>query len=95
MFKFINLIFVLDSTCLMWGKTCNRKGNCWFYDTELFRKRLTYTSAAFVSVGIIFDFFVVKHVKNLNMFDDNPQEISKSTEEISLMSKRKKEKNEL
>lgn len=74
----------------MWGKTCSRKGNCWFYDTKLFRKRLTYTSTLFVFVGIIFDFFVVKHVKDLNMFDENPHEISKSKEEISLMSKEQK-----
>lgn len=23
---------VLDRTCLVWGKTCSGKGNCWLYD---------------------------------------------------------------
>ena len=28
---------VLDKTCLVWGKTCTGKGNCWLYDGETLR----------------------------------------------------------
>lgn len=25
---------LLDRMCVVWGKTCGGKGNCWLYDTE-------------------------------------------------------------
>lgn len=25
---------LLDRMCIVWGKTCSGKGNCWLYDTE-------------------------------------------------------------
>lgn len=27
--------FILDSTCLVFGKTCSTRGNCWLYDNEV------------------------------------------------------------
>lgn len=29
--------WMLDSYCLVWGKTCSSKGNCWIYDTKSLR----------------------------------------------------------
>lgn len=29
--------WLLDSMCLVWGKTCTHKGNCWLYDPESLR----------------------------------------------------------
>jgi len=29
--------WMLDSYCLVWGKTCTSKGNCWIYDTKSLR----------------------------------------------------------
>lgn len=29
--------WLLDSMCLVWGKTCTHKGNCWQYDPEAIR----------------------------------------------------------
>lgn len=29
--------WVLDRLCLVWGKTCSNKGNCWLYDPESLR----------------------------------------------------------
>lgn len=29
--------WVLDRLCLVWGKTCTNKGNCWLYDPESLR----------------------------------------------------------
>lgn len=28
---------LLDKTCIVWGKTCGGKGNCWLYDGEVLR----------------------------------------------------------
>lgn len=28
---------ILDSACLVWGKTCTGTGNCWLYDGEVLR----------------------------------------------------------
>lgn len=28
---------LMDSTCILWGKTCSGTGNCWLYDTERLR----------------------------------------------------------
>lgn len=29
--------WIIDRTCLFWGKTCSKKGNCWLYDTNIMR----------------------------------------------------------
>lgn len=29
--------WVLDKLCLVWGKTCTSKGNCWLYDAQALR----------------------------------------------------------
>jgi hypothetical protein len=28
---------LMDKTCLVWGKTCSSKGNCWLYDGKMLR----------------------------------------------------------
>ena len=28
---------LIDKTCILWGSTCSKKGNCWLYDGELLR----------------------------------------------------------
>ncbi|XP_035917032.1 solute carrier organic anion transporter family member 74D-like [Anopheles stephensi] len=61
---------VLDKTCLVWGKTCTGKGNCWLYDGETLRYLLNFIAAAFVLVGTLFDCGVWYYVKDLKIFDD-------------------------
>jgi len=29
--------WLIDNYCLVWGKTCSNKGNCWLYDTKSMR----------------------------------------------------------
>lgn len=29
--------WLIDKYCLVWGKTCSDKGNCWLYDTHSLR----------------------------------------------------------
>ncbi|XP_058123533.1 solute carrier organic anion transporter family member 74D-like [Anopheles ziemanni] len=61
---------VLDKTCLVWGKTCSGKGNCWLYDGETLRYLLNFIAAGFVIVGTLFDCGVWYYVKDLKIFDD-------------------------
>uniref|UniRef100_A0A182UP32 Solute carrier organic anion transporter family member n=1 Tax=Anopheles merus TaxID=30066 RepID=A0A182UP32_ANOME len=65
---------VLDKTCLVWGKTCTGKGNCWLYDGETLRYLLNFIAAAFVLVGTLFDCGVWYYVKDLKIFDDEVQD---------------------
>lgn len=59
-----------DSTCLVWGKTCTKKGNCWLYNAALMRNSINYSSAFFMSLGTLFEFLLWLNIKDLNMFDD-------------------------
>ncbi|XP_052862967.1 solute carrier organic anion transporter family member 74D-like isoform X2 [Anopheles cruzii] len=65
---------VLDKTCLVWGKTCSGKGNCWLYDGHTLRYLLNFIAAAFVLVGTLFDCGVWYYVKDLKIFDDEVNE---------------------
>ncbi|XP_043470258.1 solute carrier organic anion transporter family member 74D [Leptopilina heterotoma] len=62
--------YILDKTCLVWGKTCNGSGNCWLYNGEQLRYLMNFTAAAFVAVGIICDVAVWYFVKNVKIFDE-------------------------
>lgn len=65
---------VLDSACLVWGKTCTGTGNCWLYDSEFLRYNLNLFASLFVVVGTLFDVVVWYYVKDLKIFDDKVQE---------------------
>ncbi|XP_034248496.1 solute carrier organic anion transporter family member 74D [Thrips palmi] len=63
--------YLMDATCLVWGKTCTGNGNCWLYNGESLRYLLNLTSAGFVLVGTMFDAGVWYFVKNVQIFDDD------------------------
>ncbi|XP_017886610.1 solute carrier organic anion transporter family member 2A1 [Ceratina calcarata] len=62
--------FILDKTCLVWGKTCSGTGNCWLYNGETLRYLLNFTAATFVTIGTIFDVGVWYFVKDVKIFDE-------------------------
>ena len=62
--------FILDKTCLVWGKTCSGTGNCWLYNGETLRYLLNFTAASFVSIGTLFDVGVWYFVKDVKIFDE-------------------------
>lgn len=64
-------MYVLDKTCLVWGKTCTGTGNCWLYDVESLRYLLNLTAAAFVAIGTLFDVGVWYFIKDLKMYDED------------------------
>ncbi|EDW57236.1 solute carrier organic anion transporter family member 74D [Drosophila virilis] len=67
--------WIFDRMCLVWGKTCTNKGNCWLYDPESMRYTLNFTAAVFISLGAIFDFGVWYYVKDLKIFDEEVKEV--------------------
>ncbi|XP_030370768.1 solute carrier organic anion transporter family member 74D [Scaptodrosophila lebanonensis] len=67
--------WVLDRMCLVWGKTCTNKGNCWLYDPQSMRYTLNFTAAVFIAIGAIFDTGVWYYVKDLKIFDEEVKDI--------------------
>uniref|UniRef100_A0A336MHM0 Solute carrier organic anion transporter family member n=1 Tax=Culicoides sonorensis TaxID=179676 RepID=A0A336MHM0_CULSO len=66
----------MDRACLLWGKTCSTKGNCWLYDGPKMRFAMNIVGAFFVTLGTLLDVGVWYHAKNLKIFedDDNDEE---------------------
>lgn len=66
--------YIMDSTCLVWGKTCSGTGNCWLYDAKSLRYLINIIAAVLVSIGTLFDAGVWYYVKDLKIFDDEIKE---------------------
>uniref|UniRef100_A0A182WBM8 Kazal-like domain-containing protein n=1 Tax=Anopheles minimus TaxID=112268 RepID=A0A182WBM8_9DIPT len=90
---------IIDRTCVLWGRTCAKRGNCWLYDGEALRVSMNYTAAVFVIIGTCFDMGTWYYSKNFKIFDDAPgEEDSKVTMEkelVSLVNKEKKDPAEV
>ncbi|XP_017054222.1 solute carrier organic anion transporter family member 74D [Drosophila ficusphila] len=67
--------WVFDRVCLVWGKTCTNKGNCWLYDPLSMRYTLNFTAAVFIAIGAIFDLGVWYYAKDLKIFDEDVKEV--------------------
>ncbi|SPP90186.1 solute carrier organic anion transporter family member 74D-like [Drosophila guanche] len=62
--------WILDSYCLVWGKTCSTKGNCWLYDTSSLRYTMNLVSATLILVGSFWHIAVWYYAKDIKIFDD-------------------------
>ncbi|KAH8275691.1 hypothetical protein KR026_012669 [Drosophila bipectinata] len=84
--------WLIDSYCLVWGKTCSNKGNCWLYDTKSLRYSLNLTAASFIFVAGFLNIAVWYYAKNLKIFDEDegPKEINIEMKEKSVQSNSKK-----
>ncbi|KAH8291203.1 hypothetical protein KR054_009739 [Drosophila jambulina] len=67
--------WVVDRVCLVWGKTCTNKGNCWLYDPQSMRYNLNFTAAVFIGIGAVFDLAVWYYAKDLKVFDEDVKEV--------------------
>lgn len=65
---------IIDRTCVLWGRTCSKTGNCWLYDGQALRKTMNYTAAVFVVIGTCFDLGTWWYSKNFKIFDDEKKE---------------------
>lgn len=69
--------YIIDKTCILWGKMCSGTGNCWLYDAELLRYSLNYTAAAFIVIGTMMDVGTWYYAKDVKIFDDEVAEVKK------------------
>lgn len=72
--------YILDSACLVFGKTCSSKGNCWLYDSENLRYSFNFIAAGSIFIGALFDLGVWHYSKDLKVFDDDDEEKVKKDE---------------
>jgi len=47
---------IFDGTCLLWGESCGKKGNCQFYEMNRLTDRLGYTGLSLTGIAFIFYF---------------------------------------
>lgn len=72
---------IFDATCVVWGKTCTDKGNCWLYNSESMRFWINSIAAGIYSCGVLMDIGTWYFVKNLKIFSDD----EKDTNVLNLM----------
>lgn len=79
--------WMIDQTCLIWGKTCTGTGNCWLYDGKLYRILSNGLAIIAVTLGTVFDVGVWYTVKHLKIYDDAEEaaivEIKESNDEAN------------
>lgn len=73
--------YILDSACLVFGKTCSRRGNCWLYDNEKLRYNFNFIAASAIFIGAMFDLGVWYYSKDLKIFDEEENDAEKTTNE--------------
>lgn len=66
--------YILDSACLVFGKTCSRRGNCWLYDGEYLRYSFNFIAGASILIGACLDLSVWHFSGDLKIFDDEEDE---------------------
>ncbi|XP_075680829.1 solute carrier organic anion transporter family member 74D-like [Dermatophagoides pteronyssinus] len=71
------LIFgaIIDSTCIIWEKSCGKTGNCWLYDLDKYRIYMHMAAFSFLMVGVILEcgtIYLAGRIKNL--YDDEDDE---------------------
>lgn len=71
---------IIDRTCVLWGRTCSKQGNCWLYDGQSLRTSMNYTAAALVLVGTCFDVGTWWYSKNFRIFDEKEHKSSEGSE---------------
>lgn len=84
--------YIIDSACIIWGRTCGSKGNCWLYDGDTLRYWFFNASAFAICLGTIFDFLVWKNVKTLKIFDDEEKKVENGEKAESYVKTEKEDK---
>ncbi|KAH8293139.1 hypothetical protein KR044_006619 [Drosophila immigrans] len=61
---------IIDSTCLVWTKTCNGIGNCQLHDQTKFRYSVNFVSVFLTFMGVLFDWLVWYYGRDLDLYGD-------------------------
>ncbi|KAF8796526.1 Solute carrier organic anion transporter like protein [Argiope bruennichi] len=74
---------LVDSTCLVWEKSCGETGNCWFYDTDKFNSLLHALSAIFsglAAISLVATYFLSSRIGDLYEEVDDTNESTNQKE---------------
>uniref|UniRef100_A0A8D8QN49 Solute carrier organic anion transporter family member n=2 Tax=Cacopsylla melanoneura TaxID=428564 RepID=A0A8D8QN49_9HEMI len=63
--------WIMDQTCILWGKTCSGQGSCWVYDAAQLRLLLVSSTVFLIALSNICDVAVWYHVKDIQIFDED------------------------
>lgn len=69
---------IFDWNCIVWRKECNKKGNCWLYDTESLRLTYHGISITLIALGSVFDLIMIFLSPRLGQLYDD-EDISKKS----------------
>ncbi|XP_027205344.2 solute carrier organic anion transporter family member 74D-like [Dermatophagoides pteronyssinus] len=67
------LIFgaLIDSTCLIWEKSCGKTGNCWLYDLDKYRVSMHMGAFTFLMLGVLFEIGTACYAGRIkNLYED-------------------------
>lgn len=70
------LIFgaLIDSTCLIWEKTCGKTGNCWLYDLDKYRVSMHMGAFTFLMLGVLFEIGTACYAGRIkNLYEDEQE----------------------
>lgn len=62
--------YIFDQSCLLWGKTCSRRENCWLYDNNVIKYSFNVTAGVFILIGTLWDVGTWYYAKDVKIFDD-------------------------
>ncbi|TKR72343.1 hypothetical protein L596_019811 [Steinernema carpocapsae] len=65
---------LIDSACLVWDKTCGKRGTCNIYDTEALRIKMHTIYVMIRIVAMFADLYVLYHSKGLNIQEEEEDE---------------------
>lgn len=72
---------IIDETCIVWSEHCSgRRGNCQLYDQKLFRYYINLTALCLTTIGVFFDFLVWRNGRNLDLYGEKEDEMTKMKE---------------
>ncbi|XP_059481796.1 solute carrier organic anion transporter family member 74D-like isoform X2 [Neocloeon triangulifer] len=70
--------YLIDLSCLVWGQTCGKPGNCWIYDVQRLRYLVNIPIVGLLFFGSLWDVGVWHYVKGLQLYDEEEGEKKES-----------------
>lgn len=71
--------YILDNSCLLWGKTCSKKGNCWLYDNDKIKYTFNVTAGMMILIGTLWDIGTWYYAKDVKIFEDELEKEKKNS----------------
>ncbi|CDW54661.1 OATP and Gal-bind lectin and Kazal 2 domain conta ining protein [Trichuris trichiura] len=76
---------VIDSTCLLWKKSCGKHGSCSLYDVDALRTKHISLHASLRLLSFLFDLMVIRWAKGLKFLEEPSFEEREPPEEMTTL----------